>query len=685
MKISRDNAVYPVSMPDSVAGPRGFAVGCNYWGSKAGIRMWRADEWDAASIAADLDALAAHGVEMLRVFPTWCDFQPLSRYFGYAGIPLGFVQDGTDRRIVDPLWLEPGAVARFRDFAAMAEARGMRLMVSLVTGWMSGRLFVPRMVEGLDLLNNPAALMWEGRFARAFVRATRDLPAIAAWDLGNEFNCMGKIASAEHAWLWIHTIASAVRLEDPTRPVASGMQDLTTNAFGPQYEKRRDWSLQMHGELLDILTPHPYPVSAPVPASRGPFNSFRGAMHPVAMCLLQEAVSGKPAFPQEVGSLGPRTCPERVAAAGMRQQLFASWQHGLPAYLWWCAFDQTELRYPPFDDNAMERELGILGADRAPKPQALALKAFRAFRDSLPFASLPPRRADGVCLVSEREDFWPQIFGAAMLAKAAGIDLRFIGADSFPLPDASFYVLPSGTGVRTWSQETWEALLDHVRDGATLLATLGEGAGLSGWTAATGLERTTWKEARPIGFAFEGARLSARDTSTTVMEPAPEGGGAVCEVLARDENGNVAVSRSRLGRGTILFVNFALEKAVAEGSAANVVDGDFTNELWRLYAWAAREAGVRRLVAKTDPRLVLTEHQSLLSSTCCRAAGGSESADFPHSALVCALNTRPEESTFALDIAGSVGRVWNGSFENGSLRIRGNDGCVFEGFSDCNR
>lgn len=56
----------------------------------------------------------------------------------------------------------------------------------------------------------------------------------------------------------------------------------------------------------------------------------------------------------------------------------------------------------------MERELGMLRADgaRTPKPQALAMKAFRDLRDALPFAALPPRRTDGVCLVSEREEFY---------------------------------------------------------------------------------------------------------------------------------------------------------------------------------------------------------------------------------------------------------------------------------------
>ena len=55
-------------MTETISGPRGFTAGRNYWGSKAGVRMWREDEWDAASVAADLDALASNGAEMLRVW-----------------------------------------------------------------------------------------------------------------------------------------------------------------------------------------------------------------------------------------------------------------------------------------------------------------------------------------------------------------------------------------------------------------------------------------------------------------------------------------------------------------------------------------------------------------------------------------------------------------------------------------
>ena len=64
-----------------------LAVGVNYWGSKSGVRMWRADEWDEASVEKDIAALAANGVEIMRVFPTWDAFQPLSQEMKFQGIP----------------------------------------------------------------------------------------------------------------------------------------------------------------------------------------------------------------------------------------------------------------------------------------------------------------------------------------------------------------------------------------------------------------------------------------------------------------------------------------------------------------------------------------------------------------------------------------------------------------------
>ena len=178
-------------------------VGVNYWGSKAGVRMWREDEWDEASVEKDIAALAAHGVELMRVFPTWSEFQPLMREKKFQAKHGTILREGTDEEIVDPLWLDPGAMGRFATLCDMAARHGVRLMVSLVTGWMSGRLFAPSIVENMNLITDPEALMWEGRFARAFVRRMRGHPAIIAWDLGNECNCMGAVESQAQAWTFV--------------------------------------------------------------------------------------------------------------------------------------------------------------------------------------------------------------------------------------------------------------------------------------------------------------------------------------------------------------------------------------------------------------------------------------------------------------------------------------------------
>ena len=133
-----------------------------------------------------------------------------------------------------------------------------------------------------------------------------------------------------------------------------------------------------------------------------------------------------------------------------------------------------------------------------------------------------------------------------------------------------------------------------------------------------------------------------------------------CEVVARDSSGNVVVSAKRLGKGRVIAVNFALEKCIIE-QESEVVDNSFSNELWRIYAYAARGAGVKRLVAKDDPRLVLTEHPRE-----------------GEPALVVAVNTHDTPVECPIRVAGRVGRVWNGSFKDGVLSIGGNDGCVFE-------
>ena len=110
----------PVTAGEAFPAEGKMLLGVNFWGSKGGVRMWHADKWDEASIEKDIAALAATGVEMMRVFPTWSEFQPLVMERKYQGAPALVLRDGSDEEIYDPLWLDPGAVRRFEKFCEIA-------------------------------------------------------------------------------------------------------------------------------------------------------------------------------------------------------------------------------------------------------------------------------------------------------------------------------------------------------------------------------------------------------------------------------------------------------------------------------------------------------------------------------------------------------------------------------------
>ncbi len=129
-----------------------FMTGCNYWASNAGMLMWR--DFDAETVEKDLALLSSFGVDTLRVFPLWSDFQPVENTFTRA--PLAYRMHGKPVTRKDVL--DENQLKNFAYLLDTAEKYGMRVVVSLLTGWMSGRLFAPSFLLGRNLLTDPEAL-----------------------------------------------------------------------------------------------------------------------------------------------------------------------------------------------------------------------------------------------------------------------------------------------------------------------------------------------------------------------------------------------------------------------------------------------------------------------------------------------------------------------------------------------
>jgi len=176
-----------------------FATGINYWPNSSAMYMWK--RFDLGEIREDFAMIAGLGLDTVRFFLHWEDFQPEA--------------DRLDRAMTD------------RFVAVLDALNDAKLlgMPTLFTGHMSGVNFLPfwtldrRQPHGrFRTITNrgespfgigdyyTGALLEAQRFAcRTLGAAVRGHPALWVWDLGNEFSNLRAPASESDAaeWSWV--------------------------------------------------------------------------------------------------------------------------------------------------------------------------------------------------------------------------------------------------------------------------------------------------------------------------------------------------------------------------------------------------------------------------------------------------------------------------------------------------
>ena len=626
----------------------GFFVGCNYWAKNAGMYMW--SRWRPDVIEKELSELSKNGVTVMRVFPLWSDFQPLTGDC-HAGGEYRSYRFRDNRPLPNEAGVDPEMIRRFRQFCDISEKNGIELIVGIVTGWMSGRQFVPEVFEEKNVLSDPAAIMWQTRFVKHFVRELRDHPAVVAWDYGNECNCMGAGKAGPAAFYnWMDHIGMAIRSQDVTRPVVSGMHGLSTSEFASA-------PIRLNGEISDILCTHPYSFYVPW-CGKEAFNTMRTALHPTAESLLYRDIGGKPCFIEEIGNLGTSCTSDARTAAGMRTTMFSAWANDLKGCLWWCNSDQEVLEFPPYELTANERELGLLRQDYTPKPVMREMKAFQDFRVSLPFAKLPPRRSNAVIVVPEKTDGWIPGFGAYLLCKQAGIDPVFAGAEH-ELPEAPLYIVCSGSSDESYSFPAQRRFFEKAKvGGATVVVVYAAKSRYTFLREQTGLEVDYCCQAssqKTFALASCPDRTMTCSDDNTVRLIARE-----CETLGRTTDGEPAFTRFALGKGSVYLINAPVDRATV--ARTNVLTGRDIVPYYLLFREAAKAAGLKLAVTKGDcPYVGLTEHP----------AGDGRT-------IVIAVNFEPREIECPVAVDGTLGAVWRGDVTADRIRLAANEAAVFE-------
>lgn len=357
-----------------------FQLGINYWPRRKAMYWWK--EFDGGEVDEEFAQIATLGVESVRFFLLWEDFQPASDRVDHRQLEnLVTVLDTAQRhhlRATPTLlvgnmsnlqWWPPWA---FSD--QLERATGLQIS--------EGR-YVDREVR--SVFADPGMLEAETLLAREVAKATAGHPALEGWDLANEIDQIRQPANPEVSRNWVETVSQALH-SAPIPAVTYGAHAMSLTTRG--------LTIPAIAPSLDYLAMHGYPMYSS--AARGPldpefvpFVTLLTAELGSKPCLMQEfgaptAGPGEPSRSIEDWMLGKKTpvflAGEEEAATYIGNVLDRLWQTGAMGALIWNYADYAPSLWtkPPLDRAHRERWFGLFRANGTAKPGAEVTRSFAA-------------------------------------------------------------------------------------------------------------------------------------------------------------------------------------------------------------------------------------------------------------------------------------------------------------------
>ncbi|MFH9011358.1 glycosyl hydrolase [Streptomyces sp. NPDC017943] len=342
--------------------PQAVRFGVNYTPSEGWFHHWL--DFDLDSVRADLDSIAALGLDHVRVFPLWPYFQP-------------------NRSLI-----RPRAVEQLVALADAAAERGLDVNVDGLQGHLSSFDFLPawtRTWHRRNLFTDPDVLDGQAALLRTLAAALADRPNFIGMTLGNEVNqfSAGPHPDPDRATpgeidTWLTRMLAACEEGAPGRLHLHAEYDATwyqdDQPFTPGQAAR-------HGAVTAV---HSWVFNGT--AQRHGRTSVPSEHHAAYLVELSKAWAGDPRRPvwlQEVGAPAPLVPPEHAAAFTEATVAHALDCPDLWGVTWWCSHDVSR-GLADFPD--LEYGLGLMTNDRKPKDTALVLARAARSAPSAPAA-----------------------------------------------------------------------------------------------------------------------------------------------------------------------------------------------------------------------------------------------------------------------------------------------------------
>jgi endo-1,4-beta-mannosidase len=349
--------------------------------------MYWWSNFDADEVREEFDIIASVGMNVVRLFLLWDDWQPTS---------------------------DSVSVERLLDFGTVcdiAAERNLGLNVTFFTGHMSGPNWSPRWLldrnapppspfmrqvlsagkvvdsSYRNMFHDPEALRASELLLRTVVGEYKDHDAIWLWNLGNEPDLFAYPNSAEAGRMWSKNMRDIIREVDPVHDVTCGLH--TANII-------RDNGLRVDKVFneMDVAVMHGYPMY--MPWARDDLD----ADFVPYLCALVTALCGKPCLAEEWGGCttpnGDSEVWEWVTYKGVQRKQFMASETALASYIeqvlpklvevgstgafLWCFADYAEDLWdrPPCDENGAkhERHFGLVRPDGTLKPHTEVIRKF---------------------------------------------------------------------------------------------------------------------------------------------------------------------------------------------------------------------------------------------------------------------------------------------------------------------
>ncbi|MBU3113318.1 hypothetical protein [Clostridium lacusfryxellense] len=408
---------------------------------------------------------------------------------------------------------------------------------------------------------------------------------------------MAVVDNREEAWVWTAAISSAIKSEDNTRPLVSGMHSLTPTG---------NWRIQDQGELTDILTTHPYPFWTPY-SDYDPVNTIRPLLHATAETLFYSNIGKKNCFAEETGTMGPMICSDEIAGEFARTSMISLWAHDCHGFLWWCAHDQNHLTHAPYDWMSCERELGLLRENGEAKPVIKEMGKVKKMIDDMPFEKLPSRDVEAVCITNSDQDHWAVAYSSFILSKQAGFDIEFQHEDQ-QLKDSLLYIIPSIKGVKGIRKHKWTEILNKVSQGASLYISIDDGY-VADFEEVTGIKvntRSTRNGDANVVFKANINGIYEEISLNFSSKVKLDLNISRAQVIGCENNGNPALTTTTYGKGKVFFMTLPIEMNVIH--KPGVLFNADLQPYYKIYSIISEEVRKNRVIQKDNPYVGITEH-----------------------------------------------------------------------------